>query len=240
MLEHESRFFTDPTEWAEGVVWQYFRYRATHARPNGLVISDVDDVMIHSSARWHADFMELAAEKGMKRDALPDLKTFIARTPRVCFTERELVKDYSLYKTNRMRDVAFHLGMGAMDSAAAVLPPFAARNLPEGYISTRPEVLGAATSWQLKNLGFAPTPVLIRPETVAYEDTVGFKVDALQALRFVLDDAALASVPVEYVDDYAAVVDAVNNLGQDGLTATHFGPGASWQEITDRHILGGT
>jgi hypothetical protein len=236
MAEHETRFYTDPTEWAEGVAWQYLRHRATLSRPNGLVISDVDDVMIHSSGRWYADFVELAVEKGMKRDVLPDLKTFIERSPRVCFTELELVKDYSSYKARQMQDVAFHLGMGAVDSAAAALPGFAGRNLPEGYLSTRPAVLGAATSWQLKNLGFAPTPLLVRPETVAYENTVEFKVDALQTLRFVLEDAALASVPVEYVDDYGAVVDAVNDLGQDVLTATHFGPGASWQEIVDRHI----
>lgn len=237
MLERESRPYTDPTEWAEGVVWRYLRYRATLSRPNGLVISDVDDVLVHSSGRWHADFVELAVEKGMKRDEVPDLETFIARTPRVCFTELELVKDYSLHKMNRMHDVAFHLGMGAVDSAAAVLPAFAARNMPEGYISTRPDVLGEVTAWQLKDLGFAPAPLLVRPETVAYEDTVDFKVDALQTLRFVLDDAALTGVPVEYVDDYAAVVDAVNNLGQGRLSATHFGPDASWQEIADRHTL---
>ena len=102
-------------------------------------------------------------------------------------------------------------------------------------MTTRPVALGAVTAWQLRELGFRPAPVLVRPDNVAYEETIGFKVGALQTLRQALDESVLRDAQLEYVDDYGAVVDAINGLGQEGLAATHFDPQTSWQEIATRY-----
>lgn len=217
-------FHTNPEQWAQDVAGQY-----PQGFPPNLLISDLDDTLLDSSSTWYEDYTRLAMDAGIGEDEIIDPETFSIRGPRVTLTERHGLidpKEYPAYKHERMHSPAFHEGMQPLDDAAKTLASRNLTHIPNGYISTRPAVLGLITRQSLASAGFAPTPLLLRPEHTPYEDTVAFKITALSSLKRILPRATTVS----YVDDFKGVTDAIDSLEDSGIQGIHYGS-YTWQEI---------
>ena len=147
--------------------------------------------------------------------------------------ELELVEDYDEYKLSSMHSPEFHIGMAAVQGSEVL---FGNSNLPGGYITTRPAVLGEATYQNLQQHGFRQAPLLLRPAHVPYEKTIPFKIDALVTLRGMLDEADLPGVGVHYIDDYVGVIDGINELSHRALAGIHFGAHNSWESIARQFV----
>ncbi len=215
-------FHTSPEQWAQGVAEQY-----PQSLPPNLLISDVDDTLLDSNLAWYQDYVRLAVDRGVDEDKIVNPETFSIKGPRIILTEHHELLDtneYLTYKRERMHDPAFHEAMQPLDDANTLATRGFAHT-PDGYISTRPAALGLVTHQNLTEVGFAPTPLLLRPEYIPYEETVAFKIVALASLRHVLTQTT-----VRYVDDYKGVIDAINNLGDDDIQGIHYGS-HTWQEI---------
>lgn len=221
-------FHTNPELWAQDVAEQY-----SQSFPPGLLISDIDDTLLDSNLAWYEDYVRLAMNVGVGKDEIVDPETFSVKGPRVTLTEHhDLIdpKKYPAYKQGRMYSPAFHEGMRPLDDAAKTLASRSFTHIPDGYISTRPVVLGSVTRQSLANAGFASTPLLLRPEHIPYEKTVEFKILALSSLARMLP----RSITVSYADDYKAVTDAIDDLGDSGIQGIHYGS-HTWQEIIRNH-----
>lgn len=230
MAETEPQYHTNGQQWAEATAARHAAYMADNPEANVLWLSDVDGPLVNSDLRWHQDYVGLAIEKGVPEDLIVDLATFNT-SPRRHYQKLELVADYPTYKSWLMSNGAFHASMRATDDALAALPDLAARNVPGGYISTRPEVIGAVTRQTLDGAGFAPSPLLMRSRDIAYDQTIAYKCDPLLLLLRALAQRKLANTRVKYVEDYQGVVNAVNGLNIPRLTGVYYGPHTSWNEI---------
>ncbi|HSX07374.1 MAG TPA: hypothetical protein VLG11_00605 [Candidatus Saccharimonadales bacterium] len=232
MAETETQYHINGLRWAEATAARHAAYvQANQSEASVLWVSDVDGPLINSDLAWHGDYSRLATEKGVPEESIVDLATF-APSPRTHYQTLNLVSDYSLYKDWLMSNGPFHADMRAADDAAATLPALAARNVPGGYISARPEVIGGVTRQSLDAAGFAPAPLLMRSKDVAYDQTIVYKCDPLLLLvRALARHKATANTLVKYVEDYERVVTTINNLGIPQLSGVYYGPHTTWNEI---------
>jgi len=221
-------FYTEFEPWAAASVAQFKADHNAAEMPERLVISDADDTLIDSTLQWYNDYVHYA----VNNQFLPTTLEVFGESRRRAFAALWLVDDeYDAYKKERMHSIPLHVGMVALHDAASTLAHDGMR-LPNGYISTRPAVLGEVTADSLRDLGFARTPLLVRPPHIDYADTVDFKEQAVIILNdMVQAERELRGTTIEYVDDYAAVADAINGLHISTLVGTHYGPHTSWGKI---------
>lgn len=227
-------FFTDTEQWARAAASQ-FAADETGLRWQRLLASDIDDSLIDANKGWHAEYLRLAAEKGLDASLLAEVVTFKV-SPRRYFTDPQLGlgDEYLFFKERLMHNPEFHAGMTAMAGAAEALSALGSTSVPHAYISTRPPEIGEATYQNLRQLGFNEAPILLRGKDIPYGQTVQYKTRAVIALHMALHDVGLPGVAIEYVDDYQAVTDAINGLNQPYLIGTHFNEQTTWPVIVER------
>lgn len=220
-------FHIDPEQWAQDIAEQ-----CSNPFPPELTISDVDDTVMNSNLAWYNDYLRLAREVGANEGTVVDIETFGSQGPRIILTKHHSLvtpDQYPSYKHRLMHDPTFHESMQPLDDAANALTSFT--GMPDGYISTRPTILGDATRRSLTSACFAPTPLLLRSEHIPYGQTVEFKIIALRALRGVLPPGTV----VNYVDDYHGVISGITDLQDSGIRGIHYGS-HTWQEIVRDHL----
>jgi hypothetical protein len=181
--------------------------------------------------------IKAAVQAGYESEAVANIDAFRSGGHRIHLGHPDTTLDYEALKERLMLDSELHASMPPMANSIELAERGTRHGLPNGYLSTRPDAIGEATYHSLQTHGFVDAPMLLRAENIPYADTILYKIRPLAVLRATLDAHNLDDRPVVFVDDYAQLVEGVNQGGINLLTGVHFGADTSWSAIA-RDYLG--
>lgn len=222
-----ERLFTNSTDWANQVI-DSFQERAKFG---SIVITDIDDTILDSSLRWYQEYvarLKITSPELKVKDT-PSVDVFRNKGPRYFFSL--VVDDYDGLKRDLMYDAEFNsnlVGVVGVEVLRKVSEQFV---LPNGYITTRPYSLAKITMDNIQSLSLPNTPILFRHETVSYDDTIQFKIGALQVLGNEILRRRLPKITIYYIDDYASLIKELNAVQLPNIVGIVFEAGNLWEDI---------
>jgi len=228
-------YVNNPSVWAEQVVEQFVN-QPEQRQNTGLLIADICGTLIDADYGFHQYYTEAATKAGYEPTSIVPINVFRAEGHRTHLGHPAITSNYDALKKQLMHDSELHATMPPVAHSVELAEWGAAYGLPNGYLSTRPDVIGEATYQNLKSHGFADAPMLLRAEGTPYAHTVSYKVESLAVLRAELDTWGLNDLLVVFVDDYSQLVESVNKSGINLLIGVHFDADTSWGSIVRDHL----
>jgi hypothetical protein len=229
-----THYLSDPNIWAEQVVARFINQSKRHLY-TGVLIADICGTLIDADHGFHKYYAAEAARLGFAAEDIASLDTFRALGHRAHLGHPDITTDYEALKERLMHDSDLHIDMPPMQNSLNMAQRGAEHGLPHGYLSTRPDAIGEATHHNLQSHGFVDAPMLLRDEATPYAGTISYKLRALGVLRATLDAHRLRDLRVVFVDDYAQLIQSVNESDM-AVVGVHFDAATSWGKIAHDYL----
>ena len=216
--------------------------RAIDDRIKTLLVTDIDDTLLDANSQWYRYYLEVSRNCHQDTNQKPiSPEVFRKDGPRKYLSQ--YVDDYNQLKKLLINTPKMYKDLPIL------LEPSIFANLSKqgvlliGYLSTRPQVLYNITRENLLQYALPNAPILLRPKQVLYEESLHFKLTAIQTLRSQLDDYGLGELALVLIDDYIDLINRINELGENsqqrikGHLVDSLSPKKSWDNIFRQLIL---